>query len=107
MTLLNSFQSTIDLEVQYIFSLVLHSSFHHALECLVILTSLEYLFSRESDKDTFLYYFQQFYIRDIEHVNITYYHFNIIDESFFFFAVLNDSSSLILDKFILNNNVDS
>jgi len=55
-----------------------------------------------------LYYlFQQFYIRDIEHVNITYCHFNIIDESFFFFAVLDDSSSLILNKFLLNNNVDS
>ena len=55
MTLLNFFQSAIDLEVQYIFSLVLHSLFHYALECLVILTGLEYLFQRESDKDIYSY----------------------------------------------------
>ena len=43
------FQSSIVLEDQYLFRLVLHSSFHHALEHLVMLTFFEDLYQIESE----------------------------------------------------------
>jgi len=43
---LKSFQSAKDLEAWYMFSSILHSSFHQALEYLVILIYLENLFQR-------------------------------------------------------------
>lgn len=48
---LNFFQSRLNLDTLYIIKLWLHSSFHYALECLVILTLLEYLFQRLSEVD--------------------------------------------------------
>jgi len=43
---LNFFQSSSNLDVQYIFNLVLHSSFHHTLDHLVMLVFLENLYPR-------------------------------------------------------------
>ena len=43
---LNFFQSSSDLDVQYIFNLVLHSLFYHALDYLVMLAFLENLYQR-------------------------------------------------------------
>ena len=44
---LKYFQSDNNLDTQYIFNLILHSSFYYALEHLVILIDLEYLFQRD------------------------------------------------------------
>jgi len=87
------------------FSLALYSLFHYALECLVNLTSLEYLFQRESDKNTYSYtvFFNNFILEILDMSSPS----KIIDEFLFFFTVLDDSSSLILNKFLLNNNIDS
>jgi len=46
---LNIFQSKLNLDEWYMFSFLLHSLVHHTLECLVILTYLEYLFQRFSE----------------------------------------------------------
>ena len=48
MDFLKLFQSFIDLENWYALSLALHSSFHHALKYLVILTFLENLYQIKS-----------------------------------------------------------
>jgi len=87
------------------FSLALYSLFHYALEYLVNLTSLEYLFQRESDKNTYSYtvFFNNFISEILDMSSPS----KIIDEFLFFFTVLDDSSSLILNKFLLNNNIDS
>jgi len=49
---LNFFQSELNLDERYMFRFLLHSLFYQALECLVILTHLEYLFQRFSKKVT-------------------------------------------------------
>ena len=45
---MNFFQSETESDMQYKFNSLLHSLFHYNLECLVILTYLEYLFQRFS-----------------------------------------------------------
>jgi len=50
--LLNFFQSRLELDILYTIKSLLYSSFYYALEYLVILTYLEYLFQRLSKIDT-------------------------------------------------------
>jgi len=52
---LNFSQSEIDLNMQYEFKSLPHTLFHQALECLVILTYLEYFFQRFSVINANLY----------------------------------------------------
>jgi len=59
------------------------------------------------DQGKFLYYsFQQFSIRNISSVNVTYYVFEFIDKTIFFLTIFDDGLVFVLNKFLADDDVN-
>ena len=101
---LSFFLSKSDLDVQHKFKTLLYLLFHQDLECLVILTHLEYFPKIVCNKCEFLYYSSKYItVSHKQSINIAHIVLEFIDKAFLF---SNNGPLFVLDELFTNDDVD-